>query len=131
MAEEPFNQEAIAPQLPMFFSEREQVFQRVMPLAFRNRAIAQQRDIERYRLVRGGGWDRPKANFQPGDYVLLKQQKKDYLRPLMRPHILRVVELRPSRVVVLEGSDAARVHRHVKDIAHSPLPILDPSLHPD
>ena len=102
-----------------------------MPLAFRNVAIAQQRDIGRYRLVRGGGWDRPKASFQPGDYVLLKQKKKDCLQLPARPHILRVVELRPSGVVVLEGSNAARVQQHVMDIAHSPLPILDPSLHPD
>ena len=75
--------------------------------------------------------DLPKASFQTGDYVLLKHKKKDCLQPPARPHILRVVELRPSRVVVLEGSDAARVQRQVKDIAHSPLPILDPSLHPD
>ena len=34
-------------------------FLKVMPLAMRNLAIAQQRDVERYRLVRGGGWDRP------------------------------------------------------------------------
>ena len=38
---------------------------------------------------------------------------------------------RSSVVVVLEGSDAARVQRQVKDIAQSPLPILDQSLHPD
>ena len=81
--------------------------------------------------MRGGCWDRPKATFQPGDYKLLKQKKKDCPQAPARPHILRVVELRPSGVVVLEGSDAARVHRQVKDIADSPLPILDPSLHPD
>ena len=57
--------------------------------------IAQQRDIERYRPVRGGGWDRPKASFQPGDYVLLMQKKEDFPQPSARPHILRVVELRP------------------------------------
>ena len=81
--------------------------------------------------MRGGGWDRPKASFQSGDYVLLQQKKKDCLQPPARPHILRVVELRPSGVVALEGSDAARVQRQVKDIAHSSLPILDPSPHPD
>ena len=80
--------------------------------------------------MRGGGWDRPKASFQPLDYVLLRQ-KKDCLQPSARLHILRVIELRPSGVVVLEGSDTARVQRQVKDIAHNPLPILDPSLHPD
>ena len=54
-----------------------------MPLGFRN--LAQQRDIERYRLVRGGGYDRPKASFQPGDYVLLEQKKEDCLQPVPVP----------------------------------------------
>ena len=111
MAEEPLNQEATAAQMQLFLSERGQLFRRIMPLAFCNLAIAQQRDIERYRLVRGGGWDRPKANFHPRDYVLLRQKKKDCLQPSARPHNLRVVELRPSGVVALEGSDAARVQR--------------------
>lgn len=56
MAEEPLNQEATAAQLQLFLSERGQLFQRVMPLAFRNLAIAQQRDVERYKPVGGGGW---------------------------------------------------------------------------
>ena len=131
MAQEPLDQEATAAQMELFLSERDQLFRRVMPVAFRNLAIAQQRDIERYRLVRGGGWDRPKANFKPGDYVLLRQKKKNCMQPPARPHILRVVELRSSGVVVLEGSDAARVQRQVKDISHSSLPILDPTLHPE
>ena len=63
MAEEPLNQNATVAQMQLFLSERGQLFRRVMPLAFRNLAIAQQQDIERYRLVRGGGWDRPKASF--------------------------------------------------------------------
>ena len=41
-------------QLRVFLNERGQAFKRVMPLAMRNLAIAQQRDIERYKLVRGG-----------------------------------------------------------------------------
>ena len=45
-------------------------------------AIAQQRDIERYKRVRGGGWDRPKAKFEPGDYVMLKQAKHTALEPI-------------------------------------------------
>ena len=45
-------------ELCAFLDRRGQMFKRVMPLAMRNIAIAQQRDIERYRRVRGGGWDR-------------------------------------------------------------------------
>ena len=53
-------------ELRAFLDRRGHAFKRVMPLAMRNIAIAQQRDIERYRRVRGGGWDRPKASFAPG-----------------------------------------------------------------
>ena len=54
-------------EMRVFLNERGQTYKRVMPLAMRNLAIAQQRDKERYRHVRGQGWDRPKASFTPGD----------------------------------------------------------------
>ena len=84
--------------LQIFLNERGQAFKRVMPLAMRNLAIAQQRDKERYRLVRGGGWDRPKATFMPGVYVLLKPPTSSTLDDPARPHILRVVETKKSGV---------------------------------
>ena len=59
-------------ELRAFLDRRGQAFNRVMPLAMRNISIAQQRDIERYRRVQGGGWDRPKASFAPGDYVMIR-----------------------------------------------------------
>ena len=43
-----------------------------MPLAMRNLAIAQQRDKERYRHVRGGHYDRPKAKFYVGEMVMVR-----------------------------------------------------------
>ena len=50
-------------ELRAFLNARGEAFKRVMPLAMRNLAIAQQRDKERYKLVRGGGWDILKATF--------------------------------------------------------------------
>ena len=41
--------------LQVFLNERGQFYRKVMPLAMRNLAIAQQRDKLRYRLVREGG----------------------------------------------------------------------------
>ena len=117
-------------ELRVFLNERGQTFKRVMPLAMRNLAIAQQRDVERYRHVRGHGWDRPKASFSPGDYVLLKQEKDHSLQPPAYPHVLRILEIRPTGIVILEGSDAARCSRQLKDVAHCPLPILDTRLYP-
>jgi len=117
-------------ELRVFLNERGQSFKRVMPLAMRNLAIAQQRDMERYRHVRGGGWDRPKATFSVGDYVLLKQETSHTLEAPAYPHVLRIVEVRASGVVLLEGSDAARCTRQLKDVGHCPLPILDDKLYP-
>ena len=90
----------------------------------RNLAIGQQRDEERYTLVRASGWDRPKASFKPGDYVLVKQKSKHTLDVPARPHILRVVEVKDSGVAILQGSDAARIKEHLKNI-------LDPYLYPE
>ena len=117
-------------ELSAFLNERGEAFRRVMPLAMRNLAIAQQQDKERYRLVRGGGWDGPKATFKPGDYVMIRQVTKNTLQAPSRPHVLRIVELKDSGVVVMEGSDAARWEEQVKNFAHCPLPILDTNMYP-
>ena len=53
--------------LGLHLAERGAIFREVMPLAMRNLAIAQQRDQERFRHVRGGSYDRPKATFKAGD----------------------------------------------------------------
>ena len=115
--------------LRTFLDRRGQAFKWVMPLAMRNLAIAQPRDKERYRLVRGGGWE-PKASFAPGDYVMVRQVTKNTLQAPARPHVLRIVELKPSGVVLMEGSDAARCEEQIKNVAHCPLTILDTKLYP-
>lgn len=66
----------------------------------------------------GGGWDRPKASLLTGDYVLLKQHTECRLNAPAKPHVLRVVEIRPIDVAVLEGSVAPRIEEHHKKIAH-------------
>ena len=61
---------------------------------------------------------------------MIKRETKNTLQPPAYPHVLRIVELRASGVVILEGSDAARCTKQMKDVAHCPLPILDTTLHP-
>ena len=61
--------------------------------------IVQQRDKERYRHVRGGGYDRPKAKFAIGEMVMVRHKKYHTLQPSVAPHILKVIELRDSGVV--------------------------------
>ena len=102
-----------------------------MPLTFRNLAIAQERDVERYKLVRGGGWDRPKAKFKVGDFVLLKLPTASSLEVNTRPHILRIVELRDSGMVVRGGRDGTTMQEQVKHIAHCTVPVGDKRVYPE
>ena len=117
--------------LKLQLAYRGAILQDVMPLAMRNMAIAQQRDEDRFRLVRGGGYDRPKATFAVGDFVLLKQKKKNTLDPPVRPHVLRVIELRKSGVAILQGSDATTISHQVSKLAHCSVPVIDTNLYPE
>ena len=102
-----------------------------MPLAMRNLAIAQERDKNRFRHVRGGGYDKPKAKFAKGQYVLLKQAKSHTLQPSVTPHILKITELRKSGVVVLQGRDGHKVSRQISQLAHCSVPVADHKIYPE
>ena len=80
--------------------------------------------------MRGGSWHKPKAAFEVGDYVMVRREIKHTMQVKVHPHVLRIVELRPSGIVVLEGSDAARITKLMKDLAHCNLPIEDTRLYP-
>ena len=81
--------------------------------------------------MRSGGYDRPKATFAVGDFVLLKKKKKNTLDPPVRPHVLRVVELRKSGVAILQGSDATTLSHQVSKLAHCSVPVIDTNLYPE
>ena len=107
------------------------VLRHVMPLAMRNLAIAQQRDKERFRHVRGGGYDKPKAKFKLNEYVLLKRSKNHTLEASVTPHILRIIELKKSGVVILQGRDGTTVSRQVAQLAHCSVPVADHRIYPE
>ena len=83
------------------------------------------------RYHRGVGWDRPKASFFPGDFVLIKQHRQHMLDVPTRPHILRVVEVKPSGVLKLQGQDAQLWTEQAKNVAHCPLTIVVTNLYPE
>ena len=45
-------------------------------------------------------------------------------------HGLRMEKVRPSGVMVVEGSNAAKREEQAKNVAYCPFPILDSRLHP-
>ena len=101
------------------------ILKTVMPLAMRNLAIAQERDKNRFRHVRGGGYDKPKAGFAVGEYVLVRMPHNNTLLPSVRPHILRIIELRDTGVAKLQGSDGTTTTRQIHQLAHCTVPVSD------
>ena len=62
---------------------------------------------------------------------MVKQKKDHTLQPTVRPHILRIVEMRGSGVVILQGSDAATISHQVSQITRCTGPISDTKLYPE
>lgn len=96
-----------------------------MPLAMFNLVIAQHCAKERYSHLRGGRHDIPKAKVNAGEMVMLRQEKDHTLQLGVRPHILRIIELRGSGMVILQGSDGATVIHQISHIAKCSVPISD------
>ena len=102
-----------------------------MAMAGGNLSIAQHRDRLRYARLRGGGLDPALRKVDIGDYVYYRNATStSSLEANARPEILRVVETRPSGVVVLEGKCGGRLTAHVTHVAPCHLPITDDQLDP-
>lgn len=111
-------------------AQRATAFQRTMPLAMRNLAIAQQRDTRRYAQIRGGGYRPRIRRYEPGDYVYLEQVAPTTLDVTAGRIILRVKEVGKTRVLTLEGRDGVEWKDHAKNVAPCHLPHLDGTLDP-
>jgi hypothetical protein len=73
-----------------FINERAKVFEKHMPIAFHNLAVAQHRDMLRYTKTRSGTFAPKLQRFVAGDFVYLKRQKADSLDPRVGRLVLRV-----------------------------------------
>ena len=51
--------------------------------------------------------------------------------PSVRPHILRIIELRDAGVVILQGRDGTTISHQTSHIARCSLPISDTKIYPD
>ncbi|PTQ36949.1 hypothetical protein MARPO_0060s0038 [Marchantia polymorpha] len=105
--------------------QRAELFRRVMPAAFENLAIAQHRDTLRYATIRGGGYRPSIRRFHVGDYVYLQQTAPTTLDVTAGRTILRVREVLPSGVLLLEGRDGVVWKDHVRNCAPCHLPNVD------
>ncbi|GIL49142.1 hypothetical protein Vafri_5618 [Volvox africanus] len=106
--------------------QRAVVLRRHMAIAGGNLLIAQHRDSLRYACLRGGAMLPCMRRFEIGDYVYYRNTSaRTALDPEAKPEILRVVEVRPTGVLVLEGRCGSRLNAHVSHCAPCHLPIED------
>ncbi|CAM6087474.1 unnamed protein product [Calypogeia fissa] len=110
--------------------QRAELFQRVMPTAFENLAIAQHRDTLRYATIRGGGYRSSVCRFHVGDYVYLQQAAPTTLDVTAGRTILRVREVLSFGVLMLEGRNGVVWKDHVRNCAPCHPPNVDGSMDP-
>ena len=93
-----------------------------------NLRIAQHRDTLRYAKIRGWGYTPQLRRFMPLDFVYVRKHDKEGLDIGARQHILRVAEVRPSGVLILQGRCGTRRAVHSSHYAPCHLPNIDPSI---
>ena len=92
-------------------------------MALENLAIAQHKDTLRYAHIRSGAYRPQLRRFKVGDYVYLQREAPTTLDVKVGRTILRVKEILPSVVLLLEGKDGQECRDHTKNYAPCHLPI--------
>jgi hypothetical protein len=102
-----------------------------MPEALQNLTIAQHRDQKRYAVVRSAGYQPRLHRFSPGDYVYVQQlQQRNTLQPAARDSILRVLQVKPTGILVLQGKCGQVAELRQEQCAPCHLPDIDGTLDP-
>ena len=111
--------------------QRGTAVKRNMTIAGGNLLTAQHRDKLRYAALRTGGMSPVLRRFEVGDYVYYRNTTaRTSLEATARPDIYRVIEARPSGVLVLEGKCGTTITAHVSHCAPCHLPIADQVVDP-
>ena len=109
--------------------ERARALEQHAIIAGRNLAIAQHRDKLRYAMTHSGAYKPKLRRFAVGDFVYLRRgQQNNTLEVPAKQLVLRVVELRPSGIAILQGKCGGRMSAHVSAMAPCHLPDIDPAL---
>ena len=107
------------------------LFERVIPMAFDNLAIAQHCDTLRYATTRRGGYQFQLQRFAPGDYVYLQQTAPTTLNVTVSQVILRVKKVLSRGVLELEGRDGWIWKDHSRNCALCDLLNIDGTVDPN
>jgi hypothetical protein len=104
--------------------ERAKLLERALPMIRSKLEIAQQRDTYRYATLRSGAYLPQLVDFTPGQFVYVKDIHDSTLHPKAKREILRVLEVRPSGVVLLQGKCGATITWNAVHVAPCHLPIV-------
>ena len=94
-------------------------------------AIAQQRDTLRYAMTRSGTYLPVVRKFTVGDFVYLRAPSQTTLRIQAQQVIVRVIEVRSSGTLVVQGKCGQTRQVHASNVAPCHLPHLDGSIDPE
>ena len=147
-AQPPIIPPAIRPKLtePLDFStpeqaglmllERAAAVKHACIIAGQNLLIAKHRDTLRYAKLRSGAYLPKILRFEVGDYVYVRRNTADgkpptSLHALARPEILRIIEVRESGVLNLQGRDGLTIQENPVNCTPCHLPIVDEQLEPN
>jgi hypothetical protein len=106
-------------------NERAKVFERHMPIAFNNLAVAQHRDMLRYTKTRSETYELKLQRFVAGDFVYLNWQQADSLDLRVGRLVLKVKSVGSGGRLILEGHDRKTIRDHVENYAPCYLPNLN------
>ena len=108
--------------------ERAKLAKQACIIAGDNLLIAQHRDTKRYAEVRSGVYLPKIRRFEVGDFVYTKRDASDIIPGLemkARPEILRIIEIRPDGVLILQGKDFRTISANRINCTPCHLPIID------
>jgi hypothetical protein len=94
--------------------DRAKFFQKAMPMAMENLNIAQHRDTLRYARICSRAYRPQVHRFSKKDYVYLQREVPMTLDVKAGRTILRVKDVLPSGILLLEGNDGRECREHSK-----------------
>jgi hypothetical protein len=115
-------------QAALYLLDRAKLLQQNCTIAMQNLQIAQHRDKLKYSHVRSGNYLPKLRKFQIGDFVYRQRRdKSNTLETNARPEIYRIVDIRKSGVLILQGRCGTTIPEHSKHCAPCHLINIDPT----
>ena len=110
------------------FLHRAELVKEYAVTAGNNLKIAQHKDTLRYARLRDGSYLPQVRRFRVDDYVYVRRHNVTALEIEAHPAILRVLEVRESGVLILQGRDGRVMAVHLSACAPCHLPNIDPTM---